>query len=167
LPVAGQTWTEQQAYHFCDGGFVDNEGMVTVIAWLRHLLETTPAQQRPFDQILLVRLMPFPRNVQPAAAESDRGWFYELLGPIDALQNVRIASQAERNHLAVHQFIDWAGRIGVPAEQAVFHFESAAGATPPLSWMLTDSQKREIERAWQQMVNRGAHGPLGVVDRYF
>jgi hypothetical protein len=141
--------------------------MTTVIAWLRDLLETTPREDLGFDQILLIRLMPFPRDHEPAPAESNRGWFYALLGPIDALQNVRVASQAERNHLGVHQFIQWTKSINVPTQEAVFHFESASGTTPPLSWMLTERQKCEIDRAWKQIEKDAPAGPLGVVDSFF
>src|SRR5262249_11868662 len=40
-PLRGSipNWDEANAYHYADGGYVDNEGMVTVIDWLTRLLD--------------------------------------------------------------------------------------------------------------------------------
>jgi hypothetical protein len=101
----GASWLEKDAYHFADGGYIDNEGMVTCIEWLTDHLDHTPPAQRTFDRILFLRLMPFPAS-DAASADLDRGWFYETLGPIDAMTNVRTASQQERNDLAVRLFTE-------------------------------------------------------------
>jgi hypothetical protein len=170
LPLDTPDWSEKKAYHCADGGYADNEGMTTAIQWLRRLL--TPAGfsldlSRTFDQILLVRIMPFPAD-RVAPAKENVGWIYSLLGPIDTLQNVRVASQAERNNLGVDLFIDAAREQGVSVESASFTFNPPAGHSPPLSWMLTEPQKDDIERAWQQVLNgHVADDPLGTVDKIF
>jgi hypothetical protein len=160
-------WPESDAYHFADGGYVDNEGMVTVIEWLWDLLDPIYLPQRPFDRILLVRLMPFPSS-QVAQAKSDRGWFYATLGPIDAMQNVRTASQVERNELAVRLFTEAAARQGVEVRSAVLRFDIPEAAEPPLSWMLTDPQKVAIDRGWRRLVDpQDAGDALGAIDAWF
>jgi hypothetical protein len=170
-PLAGEC-PEQVAYHFADGGYIDNEGMVTVIDWLSRVVTSgQPAagnQGAPFDQIALVRLMPFPRQMAPKEAARGKGWFYTVLGPIDGLMNVRVASQAERNDLAVKLFTETALKHGVPVTSAEFTFELASGASPPLSWMLTEAQKADIETAWGRVLGRQLQpDPLAVLDALF
>jgi hypothetical protein len=160
-------WPESAAYHFADGGYVDNEGMITVIEWLWDLLDPTYVGWPPFDRVLLVRLMPFPSS-GVAAAGLDRGWFYATLGPIDAIANVRTASQQERNALAVRLFTEAAERRGVTVRSAVLRYEMPGAAEPPLSWMLTDPQKAAVDQAWRRIADpSNPDKPLGEIDAWF
>jgi hypothetical protein len=166
------SWPEEAAYHFADGGYVDNEGMVTVIKCLRALLLPTylaaDLRKGAFDQILLVRLMPFPAAAHAAPAATGKGWLYSTLGPIEALQNVRTASQVERNNTAVNLFIEDAAQQGVRVEAARFTFESPTGVEPPLSWKLTEPQKEAIEVGWDLILkDTTPDNPLATVDRFF
>jgi hypothetical protein len=160
-------WAKTEAYHFADGGYVDNEGMVTVIEWLWDLLDPSYLPRRRFDRILLIRLMPFPSS-GVAQARLDRGWFYATLGPIDAIQNVRTASQQERNELAVRLFSEAAAQRGVPVRSAVLRFDMPEAAEPPLSWMLTSPQKAAVDRAWRWLEDaHNSQSPLGEIDAWF
>jgi hypothetical protein len=161
-----EPWLESASYHFADGGYVDNEGMVTLIEWLTALLDPTYIAAPPFDRVLLVRLMPFP-SAAPAPASLDRGWFYSTLGPIDAIQNVRTASQQERNDLAVRLFTAAAAAKGVEVRAAVLRYELPAALDPPLSWMLTDPQKADVDRAWRLLAAQGPRGELQKIDGWF
>jgi len=217
-PTNDPNWQEKLAYHFADGGYIDNEGMVTVIEWLYDLLDPAyfPLEERvkKFDQILIIRIMPFPAS---AANEADqgKGWLYSTLGPIETLMNVRTSSQQERNDLAIQLFRQAllqvrtsseaerqelavqlfnraiehatkdaspqkreelalllfnqvASHYQVPVDAAKFTFEAPDGSEPPLSWMLTDAQKREIDKAWDSLISdRSAQNPLRTLDRYF
>ena len=145
-------WPLSDAYHFADGGYVDNEGMVTVIHWLYALTDSKYLATRTFDRILLIRLMPFPSS-NLAGANLDRGWFYATLGPIDAITNVRTASQLERNELAVRLFTDAAQQRGVPVRSVVLRFDAPGAGQPPLSWMLTDLQKAAVDQAWRRIAD--------------
>lgn len=166
----GAAWPEAVAYHYADGGYVDNEGMMTAIQWLEDLLDPAylpeAVRSRAFEQVLFIRVMPFPAAVVKPA-EGNEGWLYATVGPLEAIANVRTASQQERNQLLMQLFIDDAARRGVRVGQAVFTFESAAGIEPPLSWMLTEPQQQEIDRAWVAIDRAGAAGPLGDVDAFF
>jgi hypothetical protein len=163
-------------YHFCDGGYVDNEGMVTLLELLRQLL-ALPAGGRPFDRILLVRTQPFPAARSPAPAESNSGWAYSVLGPINALQAVRVAGQVERNDQALRCFQAEASHAGVPVKVAEFVFDTQR--TVPLNWVLTTQERQEIDTVWQEIVRAGTpsdaalangqapSGPLPVIDQWF
>jgi hypothetical protein len=162
------TWSEDSAYHYADGGYVDNEGMVTVIEWLMEVLASRYAPGA-FERILLVRLMPFPVAGVPGAA-LDKGWFYATVGPIDAIQNVRTSSQQERNELAVRLFSEWAARNhNIEVRSAVFRYDVPGADEPPLSWMLTERQKAAVDAAWEEIVRARAtpDGPLAAMDPWF
>jgi hypothetical protein len=112
-------------YHVADGGYADNEGAFTAMDWIDRLIQyyNLPAhrQERPFDRVLLLRIQPFPietcdladkdgaqkpldaekKDEKCGHAETDRGWVYAAIGPIKAIENVRTASQAERNSMGL------------------------------------------------------------------
>jgi hypothetical protein len=89
-------------YHVADGGYSENEGGLTVLEWVYRLLRyyrhpPAGAGPRPFDRVLVIRIQPFPPKKEDVEADTKHGWLYEALGPITTIQNVRVASQAERN----------------------------------------------------------------------
>lgn len=103
-PVPGEGAAHPNVdYHVADGGYVDNEGLFTVVDWLVRLLNHYQEQRQrpPFRRILVVRIQPFPTADGPPPANLRAGWWYAAWGPIDALQHVRVASQAERNSRAL------------------------------------------------------------------
>ena len=93
-----------EAVAICDGGYVDNEGIVSAVNWIEFMLKrwaALPPKQRPFDRILLLRIEPAPTkdlNEVPDAG----GWFGRLrwiFGPAETMVKVRSASQLERGNL--------------------------------------------------------------------
>ncbi|HBE68579.1 MAG TPA: hypothetical protein DDW52_10570 [Planctomycetaceae bacterium] len=104
----------------CDGGYVDNEGIVTAVNWIEFLLERLREEEREkeeaakeaaaeeeeeedktFDRILLLRIEPsysVDMN-RPADPGGLAGWFRWLTGPGEAMVKVRSASQLERGNL--------------------------------------------------------------------
>lgn len=97
-------------YHVADGGYADNEGAVVAIEWIYMLLkyyrQAENKKKRPFDRILIVRIVPFPIEDKANPADTHKGWLYEILGPLTTIEEVRTASQAERNSLALELFND-------------------------------------------------------------
>lgn len=88
----------------CDGGYVDNEGIVTAVNWIEFLLkrwvEKSP-NERPFDRILLLRIEPssVEDNNRPADSGGLSGAFRWIAGPGEAMAKVRSTSQLERGNL--------------------------------------------------------------------
>jgi hypothetical protein len=87
-----------------DGGYVDNEGIVTAVDWVGFLLRrwaNTNSKERPFQRILLLRISP---SVNSDALDVPSSpWlvraFRWLTGPIETLASVRSTSQSERGNL--------------------------------------------------------------------
>jgi hypothetical protein len=124
----------------CDGGYVDNEGIVTAVKWLGFLLTRwihEPRDQRPFDRVLLLRIEPAP--AEESSSVGGTGSLASLLrwlsGPFEAMINVRSSSQIERGDLesalaALYLRQTPLGRtatgdVGSPGESPMF------GALPP------------------------------------
>ncbi len=88
----------------CDGGYVDNEGIVTAISWVEFLLkhwEVDWSTPKTFDRVLLLRIEPSAsedRNQLPYSGGL-AGWFRWLIGPMETMLKVRSASQLERGNL--------------------------------------------------------------------
>lgn len=87
----------------CDGGYVDNEGIVTAVNWIEFLLRKWHAQKgkKSFDRILLLRIEPASSldNNVPRDSGGLAGWFWWLTGPGEAMVKVRSASQLDRGNL--------------------------------------------------------------------
>lgn len=174
-------------YHVADGGYAENGAIFTVLQWAQKLAaKYGKMHERPFDQIVIVRIIPFPASDQPQPAEPNQGWTYEVLGPVDTISNVRTASQTERNDFDLELLtarIDShsAAQDDIPIVVAGFEFQPSDSYTTPLSWHLTTSQKREIRQTWDELVANAARGsqtsaPAGgkdkrsgfaVLDRFF
>lgn len=98
----------------CDGGFVDNEGIVTAIDWLDSVGikannlyddEKDPEKKKlvvPFQRILLLRIQPSSDLDVGGSDSAERTIMTQmrwLTGPIEALATMRTSSQVERGLL--------------------------------------------------------------------
>src|SRR5262249_24965027 len=121
-----------QQGHFADGGYVDNEGLLTAVEWLRRIMELSEGQSAVFDRVLILRILPFapdgtiehqqivksvshlsgqmPSHEKPehetaeVAAPGRSGWLNEFFGPVQTLVALRGTSQNERNSLVLDLF---------------------------------------------------------------
>jgi hypothetical protein len=164
----GMGVAEAKRYHVADGGYAENGGVFTVLDWANTLVERyAHKKRRPFDRILIIRILPFALHEQPDDAKPNQGWTYELLGPIDTIENVRTASQSERNDFDLELLTtpfeevpvdrDVGGRGDtLPIYWTSFMFEPSDGYVAPLSWHLTTSQKQELRQAWDDLKQGGA-----------
>jgi hypothetical protein len=88
----------------CDGGFVDNEGILTAVNWIEFCLKRWASEKpdrKTFDRILLLRIEPSAvkdKNL-PVSSKGFAGMFRWLTGPAETMVNVRNASQLERGNL--------------------------------------------------------------------
>ena len=88
----------------CDGGFVDNEGIVSAVNWIDFFVKRWTSEKpkdRTFDRILLLRIEPsaVEDSNLPANSSVLARAFRWLTGPIETMANVRSASQLERGNL--------------------------------------------------------------------
>lgn len=191
--------------HVVDGGYVDNEGAFTAAEWAERLIkehfggggDAPPA----FDRVRFVRIMPFPPQQAHGKSPHDwipgrQGWANEFTGPVTALQNVRSASQSERNSHGLELLQNYAnetlrprGKGAAPfggddadpwsrtVDKVQFVFQLYDGDRPvqhseaPLSWSLSRRQQRQIERAWKALCDpnraRDVYSPLYHLDGLF
>lgn len=94
---------QKYQYHMADGGYSDNEGLMTALKWIGQLVESEVDRRAghksaKFDRILLVRIIPFPDTLAPDQVA--KGGLSEVIGgPLSTLGAARVASQEERGRL--------------------------------------------------------------------
>ena len=179
-------------YHVADGGYGENEGLLTILDWTNQLVKRyTDPKHRPFDRILVIRIQPFRVTSEPPPAEPGKGWTYGLLGPLDTLENVRSTLHTERNDFDLNLVAsqNQPSTTNDPNEIDIvwtaFQFDPTPSYITPFSWHLTTSQKAEIHEAWDDLTNpkkrsdhhhgsklapiqnRREETPLETVDRFF
>ena len=91
-------------WHVADGGYADNEGILTATKWIERIVSQQrnrqDAKKLPFDRILIVRINGFPDRAREVGSDQG-GLLNAFLGPVLTLGNVRVASQAERGDYEV------------------------------------------------------------------
>ncbi len=140
----------ERALHFGDGGYSDNTGMGVAMRWLDAAM--TPrvgAYRRKAVAFIQIRSGPLRTDTEI----KDRGWLYELIGPLQTLLAVRVAGQRERaeNELRFLQRL-WCGNQ-VEIRRFTFAFERAK---PPLSWQLSRAEKLALADEWRSQANQQA-----------
>src|SRR2546426_60304 len=127
-------------FHIADGGYFDNFGVATALQALR---DVGPMYQALGGRkIVLVELR---SAAEPSLGDprSHRGWVFQTFGPILTLLNVRTGAQRFRNDIEVADFAA-AHRAQDTFERLVFKVAKDG----PLSWKLTEDDKRALRREW-------------------
>lgn len=125
-------------YHVCDGGYADNEGIVTAVEWLR-------SQDLSKYNVVFLRIVHGPEPPQGTDALS--GWVNTLFGPPMALASVQTTSQSERASLELQMLQEAKDTLTV----VELKFEAPSGCVIPLSWKLTREQQEEYKAAWRRV----------------
>ncbi|MBZ5521710.1 MAG: patatin-like phospholipase family protein [Acidobacteriia bacterium] len=136
-------------YHMIDGGYYDNYGVSSLLAWLDEGLRTLQAEQKPLPDILVIQVRSFPDDA--VAAPTARGWFFQTYAPVLGLLNVRTTAQLIRDRDALQMFQQrWARTAGESnlsrIQTATFEFQ---GHNAPLSWAMNPRQIDEIGEHWK------------------
>ena len=136
--------------HVVDGGYFDNYGVGTLSAWTHAaLLGLSPAKRPP--RLLIVEICDSEvcSGREPGLAPSDggtrRGWPYQLVAPLTAIVATRAAAQQLTNRTSLRLLKDYWQLRDVCIESLAMPF--GAGEAP-LSWHLTDKEKKAIGQAW-------------------
>jgi hypothetical protein len=142
--------TESQnnsTYHVVDGGYYDNYGVNSLLAWLDEALAAQPAGKTP--DILFIQIRSFPSEAKSPAAKT-RGWIYQVFAPAAALMRVRTTGQLVRDQEAIVAFRErWTAK-GVHIRLATFEF---SGNDAPLSWKMNAEQKHAIGEEWRKRIS--------------
>jgi hypothetical protein len=135
--------------HFADGGYYDNTGMGLAMRWLDRALSANVADYQD-KAVAFIRVRSSPTEQQ--AEVKDRGWQYQVVGPIQTLLAVRVAAQRER----AESELDFLQRLwclkGVQIRKFEFAFDTDKPRPPPLSWQLSPEQQDDIDREWSSTV---------------
>ena len=127
--------------HAVDGGYTDNYGMATLLAWLDEALR---ASGNPVRRVLIIEIRASPPATEPPAL-SWRGWSFQSYAPISAMLNVRDTGQLPRNQEELDILRRFAASCNVDIEDAVFEYPPEDA---PLSWHLSPNDQKEIEKFW-------------------
>ncbi len=127
--------------HAVDGGYTDNYGMATLLAWLDEALR---APGNPVRRVLIIEIRASPLGAETPRL-SWRGWPFQGYAPISAMLNVRNTGQLPRNQEELEILQRFAASCDVEIEDAVFEYRPEDA---PLSWHLSPNDKKQIETIW-------------------
>jgi hypothetical protein len=97
---ASRPLSSRPEYHLVDGGYYDNFGVDSLIAWLNQGLDNLGKEKEhspevSLPNVLFIQIRSFPYDAFPSPAS--RGWFYQSYAPVDALMSVRTTAQLVRD----------------------------------------------------------------------
>jgi len=153
-------------YHFVDGGYYDNYGIDSLIGWLGEALNERSVEEKIKD-VLILTIHHFNAGNPPTSHV--RGWGFQLYAPLSGLLSMWTAAPAKRD---ANEFTLFADRISKNSGRKVWIVNIAyqgAGscARAPLSWKLSESQKRCIDDAWETVLAEDAKlHQLSCIDNY-
>lgn len=140
--------------HIVDGGYVDNEGLLTALDFIR--LDAQSQDSNRSKQYVLIRIQHTPPVQDHLISPTDpglsgSGWEYASFGPLMAMSNVRATSQRERGEkeltLLKESFEPQHNIVSV-----VLEFSPPAGyKAPPLNWKLSPKQRSAYLKAWEEL----------------
>jgi len=151
---AARPLTVGAQYHEVDGGYYDNYGVNSLMAWLNEALDHLPAGT-PKPEVLILQIRSFPADQNQAPQW--KTWFYQLYAPIDGLYNARVTGQSLRGAEELRAF---ELALGQKARfvNACFEFH---GQDAPLSWQLNRLQEQAVRDDW------GSQAPATEIVRQF
>jgi hypothetical protein len=153
----------KKGYHVGDGGYYDNSGLLSAVEWLSEARNDLQGYQ--------VLLLLIDAQTGPQKPGSSWSWQKQLVGPIETLLHVRTSSQQVRESIELEMAKKYLtsqnsdsntasksdSKEGASAKIEIisepFLFWSPTDSDPPLSWHLTESQKKEIGGAWASPTN--------------
>jgi len=132
-PIPRPGTNDPQAYHFTDGGFWDNSGVLPAIQWIEDA-------GTGLKKVLLIEV-----RTSPGAQRKDpetRPWTLEAFGPLRTLVQVRYDGHAARTEEAVQRFMRTH-----PVERVIFELRDPEVS---FTWNLGRADVRRIEAAWNR-----------------
>jgi hypothetical protein len=156
-----------QKYHFADGGYFDNSGFVTAAEWLDERLKEWQKPEKlniklNIKRVLILQINPFPQSPSNEQVKGSGGWFMATLGPLLAMFKVRDPVLASRNAKEADLLAKrWQNQVEIQYLPIFFPSDMEIRSVcaksnlykdgryqPPLSWKLTDREKKAIKDGW-------------------
>jgi Patatin-like phospholipase len=151
-------------FHAGDGGYYDNSGVLSAVAWLR---EAKPEVLKAKYRVLFILI-----DSEPGSEPEGKTWSWQrqIIAPVETLENVRTSSQEFRDKVEFETSVESLTEEGLKVSAAKFLFRVPPHAADgmkigagralfsrylgvdvdaaPLSWHLNQAQMQSIERAW-------------------
>jgi hypothetical protein len=140
-------------FHFGDGGYFDNDGTSSALEFLHHAhLDRNAATQ--LVPVLLLEIRDSgdfdasfdPDDLKAQANGQDWGGTGQLVGPLLTFWNANHVSVTRRNRRELC-FLEQALQDQAAIKHLVFDYQSGTNDKQPLSWHLTEQQKKTIQNA--------------------
>lgn len=131
----------QPQIHVVDGGYTDNYGMDTLLAWLDEALS---ADGNPIGRVLIIEVRASPPASEVPSTQW-RGWPYQSYAPLSTMLNVRDTGQLSRNEEELNLLSHLGAACHIEIQDVVFDYPPADA---PLSWHLSPTDQKEIETDW-------------------
>ena len=157
-----------RGYHFVDGGYYDNFGINSLLAWLGEALDDadvikglmthenrgapgTPAGPDSVD-VLILQIQHFnPKNL---LGPSRDGWGFQVAAPPVALYHMRDFAQASTASNQMSLFARYYATRNIHVWRTRIEYNGIDScADAPLSWKLDEGQQQCITDTWSALVN--------------
>ncbi|HSZ23749.1 MAG TPA: hypothetical protein VK782_11420 [Candidatus Sulfotelmatobacter sp.] len=129
--------------YLCDGGYYDNFGVWSAVNWLQAVLNDHQRRKR-FKRIVILEIWSAPFDKPENLPQVN-----QLSAPASALLSVRTASQLARNQAEI-------GLLQNQYPDLIEHVIFEVPEPGPLSWMLSDRQKKQIDIDWTNALSTAA-----------
>ena len=140
-------------FHFVDGGYYDNYGMTSLLAWLGEALEDSSVKEH-WKDILILQIRHFNAVMPPTG--SRQGWGFQLLAPPFALYNMRDYAQESVASKQLELFAKYYRGQNVNIWKTTIKYTGTNEhgnhcADQPLSWKLDLDQQACIDSTWMDV----------------
>jgi len=161
----GTCGKDYRKLHFADGGYYDNFGVLSLTNWVDVALEDKERSRRLTESetpmILVIRIG---TGADTGKTGSDGGGgdseiLLQEYAPLMTLYNIRTAAQRENAEIVFLQLSKkWnerarqEGRREDLINSVTFRYDDPSGSDeqPPLSWHLTEEQKKNVRCGWYE-----------------
>jgi hypothetical protein len=141
-----------ESFHFVDGGYYDNFGITSLLAWLDEAL-ADPAVRTVMPDILILQIRHFNPGLIPGG--SIQGWGFQSVAPPFALFHMRDFAQDSVARNQLEFFGKYYEKQNVNVWKATIAYNGREGACSdaPLSWKLDQRQRDCIAETWNTVLN--------------
>lgn len=153
-PAASPSSPALSRLEFVDGGYFDNSGVNSALAFLSGAL---PELDKAKAKVLLIRIKSFPPEL-PSNAAATPGWWQspewlqQIAAPLGAMLSTRTSGQDNSTARAL-ELTAYAYASAINFTWIDARFPPLPGVEPakiPLNWHLTKTQQNWIDEAWKK-----------------